>query len=138
MSHTERYRAQHAEIMRLATDLGRLMSVATLSHDAAGARATLSELSGKLLVHLAAEDNLLYPKLLQSPATATQTVARRFLSEMGPISKSFKEYAVRWGSARAIQADTQSFVTETKAVLDALSERIRREHAELYPLADAS
>lgn len=136
MSHTERYRGQHAEIMQPAAQLGRQLAPAALAADATPARKALSELSGKLIVHNAAEDKLLYPRLLQSTDTATRTVAQRFLAEMGPISQTFKDYAVRWGTAQAIQSDAQKFVSETQAILKSLVERIRHENAELYPLAD--
>lgn len=137
MSKTERYRTQHGEIMRLAGDLERELVSKTLAADAGKAREVLSQLTGKLLVHLAAEDNLLYPQLLKSSESATRSVAERFSAEMKPISESFKSYASRWASARTIQTDAEGFVKETRAICKALGERIRREHAELYPLADS-
>lgn len=136
MSNTERYRAQHAEIIRLATDLKQHLSAVTLAADPAAARHILSELTGKLLMHLAAEDNVLYPKMLKSTDANTRALAQRFVTEMHPITDAFKQYAVRWGSARTIQADPDGFIRETKEITTVLGERIRREHAELYTLAD--
>lgn len=136
MSYTERYRAQHAEIMRLATELGRHLTPDALQRDASAPRAVLAELSGKLLVHLAAEDNVLYPRMLKSSDAKARALAQRFIDEMQPISKAFKDYAVRWGSARAIQSGAEAFIHETREILAALGERVRREHAELYALAD--
>jgi hypothetical protein len=55
---------------------------------------------------------------------------------MHPITDAFKQYAVRWGNAKIIQGDPDTFIRETKEITNVLGERIRREHAELYRLAD--
>ena len=136
MSNIERYRAQHAEILRLATDLKRHLSPATLAADAAPVRRILSELSSKLLTHLAAEDNVIYPRMLKSADAKTRALARRFVADMHPISDAFSRYAVRWGNAAAIQANAEAFVRETQRIIQVLMERISREHVELYSLAD--
>ena len=136
MSNTERYRAQHAEILQLATDLKRHLYPATLAADAGPTRRILSELSGKLLTHLAAEDNVFYPQMLKSADAKTRALARRFVAEMHPISDAVKRHAVRWGSARTIQGNAEAFVRETQRIIQVLAERIRREHVELYSLAD--
>jgi hypothetical protein len=136
MSRTHRYRHQHTEIMRLATQLGDHLVPSQLAADGAEARRILSELSGKLIVHLAAEDNLLYPQLLNSRDLAARKLARRFLNEMGPLADAFKDYAVRWGILKRIQSKPEQFAEETQAIIKTLSERILRENTELYPLAD--
>jgi hypothetical protein len=56
---------------------------------------------------------------------------------MHPISDAFKKCAVRWGNAKTIQADTETFIRETQETTTVLGERIRREHVELYALADS-
>lgn len=136
MSNTERYRVQHAEIARLAGDLKRHLNPVELGGGADKARAVLAELGGKLFVHLAAEDKVLYPQLLKSADTKMQELARRFLAEMQPISAAFKSFSVRWGNTRAIQSNVEAFIAESRQILAALEQRIRREHEELYSLAD--
>jgi hypothetical protein len=137
VSNTERYRAQHAEILRLATGLKRRLSPATLAADAAPARYILSELSGQLLMHLAAEDNVFYPQMLRSADAKTRALTQRFVADMHPIADAFRRYAVRWGNARTIQANAEAFVRETQRIIQVLAERISREHVELYSLADS-
>jgi hypothetical protein len=136
MSQIDRYRQQHAEIMRLATELGKQLVPTKLALDAAGARKILSELSGKIIVHLAAEDTVLYPQLLKSKDSSTQALAKRFADEMGALAQTFKAYAVRWGVEKEIQSKPDAFANETRAIIKALSDRIRRENSELYPLAE--
>jgi hypothetical protein len=136
VSNTERYRAQHAEILQLATDLKRHLSPTSLAADAAPARRILCELGGKLLMHFAAEDDVIYPQMLRSSDAKTRALTRRFAAEMHSISDAVKRHAVRWGSARTIQANAEAFVRETQRIIQVLIERIRREHVELYSLAD--
>jgi Hemerythrin HHE cation binding domain len=136
VNRTDRYRRQHAEIMQLATELGKQLDPSALAANASEARRILSDLSGKLIVHLAAEDTLLYPQLLTCRDQVTQKVAQQFTADMAPISKAFKDYALRWASAGEIQSRADAFVWETRNIIDALAQRIRRENTELYPLAD--
>lgn len=136
MRRTIRYLEQHAQIMRLARDLERHLIPHELAKDASAARQVLSLLSGKLLVHLAVEDRLLYPEILHCADPAVRAVGQRFLEEMGPISQAFKSYSIRWGTQGAIQSEPAAFVAETKSILAAVEERIRREDRELYPLAE--
>lgn len=136
MGHTDRYRQQHAEIMRLAVEIGKRLEPATLVNSAAEVRKLLSEMSGKIIVHLAAEDTVLYPLLQKSKDPSTKALAARFAAEMGPIAQAFQNYAVRWGMESEIRSKPDAFASETKAIVKALSERIRKENTELYPLAD--
>lgn len=136
MSHTDRYRQQHSEIMRLATDLGKKLVPSQLAVGASDARRLLSELSGKFIVHLAAEDMLLYPMMLKCKDASAQALAKRFAVDMQPMAQAFKDYAVRWNAAAEIQKNPEGFTNETRGIIKALSERIRKENTELYPLAD--
>ncbi|HEX3845217.1 MAG TPA: hypothetical protein VHV80_12705 [Steroidobacteraceae bacterium] len=45
--------------------------------------------------------------------------------------------AVRWGNAKNIQADVEALIRETQEITTVLGERMRREHAQLYALADS-
>ncbi|HEY3784105.1 MAG TPA: hemerythrin domain-containing protein [Steroidobacteraceae bacterium] len=134
MRGTIRYREQHAPIIRLARDLERHLIGDELAKDASAARQLLSLLSGKLFVHLAVEDRLLYPGILHCEDPAVRAASQRFLQEMGPISQAFKSDSIRWGTQGAIQSRPDAFVAETKQILAAVEERIRRENRALYPL----
>jgi hypothetical protein len=136
MKHTDRYRQQHAEIMTLATQLSKRLSPATLVDEAAEVRKLLGDLAAKIVVHLAAEDTVLYPKLFNSKNSATQALAKRFANEMGLIAQTFRAYVTRWATETAIRSKPEDFAKESQAIIKALGERIRRENTELYPLAD--
>lgn len=85
-----------------------------------------------LLLHLAQEDHLMYPRLRSSPDPLTREIAERFQREMGDLATNYRAYALRWG-ASAIAADWNGFRTESRKIIAALQRRIRREETELYP-----
>ncbi|NIQ08672.1 MAG: hypothetical protein GWO08_01590, partial [Gammaproteobacteria bacterium] len=64
MANTQQFRQQHDDLLTIATKMAESFDVDSLSRDAKEMRALLSELAGKLKVHLAMEDKHLYPKLL--------------------------------------------------------------------------
>ena len=132
---TEMYREQHDHLRALAADLRATFDPAALARDATHARALLSRLGGKLAVHLAMEDRSLYPFLKAQPDRALSRTAWRFQEEMGGIHAAFSAFSARWPNPPAISADPLAFAAEASAVLAALEQRIRREEAELFPLA---
>ena len=102
----------------------------------APARSALSKLAGKLLLHLGAEDEHLYPNLMASNDAETKKIAQQFVDEMGGIAKAFLGYNEKWKTASSIQADAAGFITETKGIYAALADRIDKENNILYPLMD--
>ena len=86
-------------------------------------------------VHLAMEDNALYPRLAQVNVDNSRGVAEAFQQEMGGLARTFAGYNEKW-QANEIAADPAGFARDTHAVFAAIGRRIARENAELYPLAD--
>jgi len=136
MTATASFRKQHSELLTVAGEIGKLLDAARLAADATSARTLLSNLAGKLKVHLAMEDKTLYPRLMQDPDPKVSAMAKRFADEMGGIAEVFGGYMDRWPTAKAIQEAPQRFVTDTQKLFAALSTRIDRENNQLYPLLD--
>jgi hemerythrin-like domain-containing protein len=136
MAATASFRKQHDELLAVAGEIGKLLDASRLADDAASARTLLSNLAGKLKIHLAMEDKTLYPRLMQDPDPKVSAMAKRFADEMGGIAEVFGGYMERWPTARAIQEAPQRFVTDTQKLFGALSTRIDRENNQLYPLLD--
>jgi iron-sulfur cluster repair protein YtfE (RIC family) len=131
------YRKQHAELVEIVQAMAGKLDQASLANSGATEMtALLKVLAGKLLVHLAAEDYDLYPKLIASSNRETSTTAKQFQDEMGGLKGAFKEYYQAWGSAEAIQGDPGTFIEQTQGVFEALGTRVERENTILYPLAD--
>jgi iron-sulfur cluster repair protein YtfE (RIC family) len=132
MSFTDKFRTQHNEILAIAKEMStRLKGDA----DPAALRKLLSNLAGKLNFHLAMEDQALYPRLMERKDSDAKEMATRFMTEMGGLGKAFTTYNDKW-QVSAIRNDPAGFASETQTVFGALSKRIGRENAELYPLAD--
>jgi len=125
---------QHVELLRLATELDAATRAIESPVGPAQARRVCAQLAGRLRVHLAMEDEFLYPTLMDSPAAETAAQARRFADEMGGLAGVFGKYYDQWRKPQAIEVQSTQFVSETKSLISALGTRISREERELYPL----
>ncbi|MBN8530323.1 MAG: hemerythrin domain-containing protein [Alphaproteobacteria bacterium] len=134
MLRTESFRIQHKEIAELMISIENNLPL--LPQEAESLRRKLSELAGKLSVHLAMEDKSLYPAMVNSASEEARTTATVFMHDMGDLAATFKAYTTRWPGADAIREDTGGFVNETRKVFQALRNRVAREETVLYPLAD--
>jgi hypothetical protein len=136
MRLTENLRRQHQELAALAREIGRLLQPGKLASDGGPVRHLLALLAGTLRVHVAMEDESLYPRLLAHRDPGVRDKARRFLDEMGGIRIEFSEYLRAWPGPSAIQARPEEFVAATRRMFALLYERMQRENEELHPLAD--
>ncbi len=136
MSETKIFRDQHDELLKIASEISKHLSIDVLSKDAHEVRRLLSELLGNLDVHLTMEDKALYPQLLAHSDGRVKSVAGRFVYEMGGIGETLKDYRSKWRTPAAIQKDPSDFIKQTKAILDALTKRIEKENNELYKMVD--
>jgi|APDOM4702015159_1054818.scaffolds.fasta_scaffold94015_1 hypothetical protein len=136
MAYTDKFRAQHGELLNVAKAMGDLLIADQLRKDAREVRHLLSVLHGKLSVHLAMEDKSLYPRLLNHHEADIRTTTQRYIDEMGSLAGAFKAYVGRWPTATAIQANPDAFIAETGGVFEALGKRIVQENQELYVMAD--
>lgn len=63
MAATDNFRKQHAEIIEIVKQIEPALVPQNLSANPASIKPLLTSLMGKLSVHLAMEDNALYPRL---------------------------------------------------------------------------
>lgn len=136
MARTDKFREQHGEILRLASELRATLVESKLAADGTASRSLLSKLLGKLTLHLAAEDRHLYPELQRSADAAVAALSKRFATEMGGIAAQIADWGKRWPTPNAIKADPRKFMAESNGILDILWNRMQRENRELYPAAD--
>lgn len=136
MARTDKFRAQHDELLTLASDLQATLNESQLAVDASASRSVLSKLMGKLTMHLAAEDKVLYPDLQSSSDPAVVGLAKRFADEMSGVAPTVVAFNEKWATPSAIKANPASFIAETKNILGVLGNRINRENRELYAAAD--
>ncbi|NLT95990.1 MAG: hemerythrin domain-containing protein [Clostridia bacterium] len=136
MEKTLRFRKQHEEITQLAENLSSFLKPERLRTEAKTARLILAKLAGVLNIHLAAEDNVLYPNLLNSDDEQIKVMAQKYIAEMSALKNSFNEYLKKWPSPLSLQNNPEQFIEETKQIFEILGQRIQRENDELYTLVD--
>ena len=107
-----------------------------LESEAKAARLVLSKLAGVLNMHLAAEDNVLYPNLLKTENEEIRTIAQKYIDEMSSLKESFGKYLKKWPSSLSLQSNPEEFIVETEQILLLLRQRIQRENNELYYIVD--
>jgi len=129
-------RMEHLRILAIADGLA-----AIARRSAPGNRLELFRLRGDLrrtlLVHLAREDWVVYPRLLASTRPQVHALAKRLAVQAAAFSAAFQAYGRKWTTA-SIEADWPGFRRETLDILAQLRQRIRVEDHELYPLVDDS
>ncbi len=136
MSKTQRFRDQHDDLLKIASEISVHLNVDELSNDASEVRSLLSNLLGKLTFHLSMEDKSLYPRLLEHSDERVKSIAKRFIDEMGSLGEAVNAYKNKWPSALLIQKDPSDFIVQTKGIIDALAKRIESENNELYKIVD--
>ena len=136
MRKTEQLRHQHAGIMDVILAITDQLNEATILDRIPDILGQMIDLSGRLKAHLAVEDQMLYPMMIAADHPLASDRAAEYQEEMGGLAANFENYMSKWRSFTAIEADPSGFVTETRELFEALSERIDRENNRLYPLAD--
>ena len=136
MPKTDRFRRQHDQLLEVVGEITSYLNPAAIDVNASDVARLLARLSGKLRIHLAMEDESLYPRLLKSSDPRISATADEFIAEMGTIGVTFKSYMDTWGSASYIKRDPNAFISDTKELFSALGDRINRENNELYPIVD--
>lgn len=134
MSNVARLREEHAELVKIASQLSALVDQPTPPPQVE-LFALRRQLSSTLIAHLKAEDWVLYPRLMGSGNAEVAATAQAFNDEMGGLASTYLAYSDKW-NAGAIASDWPGYCAETKTIIAALTDRITRENRELYPLLD--
>jgi len=133
MSAIDSARAQHAELMALASQVA--AALGARHHDpVSSVNKALLRLTGRLASHLVAEDDHIYPILRRHPDPRVRDVAERFSRELGGLAAAMEDYKAEWRAVWGLAELPAPFVRRTRLVLAALEERTRREDEELYAL----
>lgn len=94
----------------------------------------INKLAGNLNIHLMNEDKFLYPNLLKSTDLTVQKLAVQYNSEMGDLANIFTEYKNKYNTSFKINEKKDSFINDTKKVLNTLVKRIEKEDNGLYKI----
>jgi hypothetical protein len=136
-SSCDRFRRQHEELKNLGVEIAAKLSRRTIMEEAVNVRRLVAQFAGKLTVHASMENEALYPRLFEHSDPAVRACAKELFDEVGDLYAIFHDYAARWPTVEAIQANGAGFVKETREILFRLAVRMTKENDELYPLVDA-
>ncbi len=135
MAVTEILRKQHAELVETVRQIEASLDPQHLTAGAGEMRRLLSTLIGKLKMHLAMEDNALYPSMQKHVDAAMRDAGAKFSSEMAAIKPVVEAFSKKWSEAE-IAKNAAAFCAETKQIFAVLADRIKRENTQLYPLVE--
>jgi len=127
-------RADHRVIVRLVAGVRGCAAGLKTRGDGLELVALLGRLDRRLIDHLAAEDEGLYPALAQSDDPALRRAAEEAIRDLGGLKEAWRAYLARW-DLEAMLAAPEVFRATTAALMSAIVFRIELEEATLYPLA---
>lgn len=136
MSKTVNYRRQHKEILELITVILNNLESENFKENSKEIRSMLAKLAGKLKIHLAMEDKVLYPELLNNKKAEVKALAQIYLNEVGGLKEQFTNYINKWPRPTDIEKTPELFKKETVQIFDHFKKRIIREENELYDIYD--
>ena len=128
----DKFKHQHADIMSNISALRRLAQAGVAQNAADIARLIVS-MSSTIKLHLAVEDQMLYPALQRGDNAELARMGRQYQSEMTSIASAYDAFARRWNTADGVRRDAQGFRNEANVVLRRVFERMQREDREFYP-----
>jgi len=130
-----RYRDHHADLARLAQQVTDTLPSLGQTPDLALIRHALTAFTAKLRVHLALEDDALYPRLFRHDNSRIRQTADQFSREMGDLRQGYDAHIHHWSNAE-IERDPATFSQATRRIVETLMARMGREDLQLYPLLD--
>ncbi|MGY1521872.1 hemerythrin domain-containing protein [Luteimonas sp. A482] len=130
----DRYHRDDATILRQIHTL-RSLSQAGIDENADRISAAIVDTASLIKFHLAAEEQVLYPRLARSGVPEVEALSTRYRAEMRSLAGAFARFVDQWRVPARLQRDPEGFRDDANTVLKALYERLRREDRELYPAA---
>ncbi|MFY7778882.1 MAG: hemerythrin domain-containing protein [Elstera sp.] len=133
---TERFRAQHNDIEQRICDVEAQLRNSNWRENITALRAEFTQLSAKLRIHLALEDNALYPRLSTHSNSDLSALAHQYQLEMGDIRDRYEDFITEWLHGERLSREPKEFERSSALLFSTLRNRLERENTELYPLAD--
>ncbi len=128
-------RGQHYELRRIILELLEILEEGDIDQNQLLISMKIGTLSGILAMHLAFEDNHLYPDLMDHGHHEVRSTVVRYKEDMGDLSQRFNHYMDKYlKHPQAISNAAQDFVADTKTIVYAIKSRIEHEEYSLFPL----
>ena len=127
---------QHVNILGSITTLRRLAH-AGVAHNATEIARLIVTMSSTIKLHLAVEDQALYPALQRGSNAELARMGQQYQQEMGAIARAYDTFARRWNRPESVRRDEQGFRDDANQVLRMVHERMQRENHDFYPRIEA-
>jgi len=123
----------HKNITGIVSELN--SSLTDIEGNASDIAKAISRLAGVLKIHLSNEDKYLYPSMMNSSNPELQKKAQAYQTEMGGLSNEFMNFKDNYNTATKVKQNKENAKKDISAVCKKISERIKHEDTDLYPLA---
>lgn len=127
-------RQQHHDAEQIAADIISIIASFRNEYDAIPIARQIGKLNALLRIHLAYEDSVLYPSLIDSGDDSAAALAHEFWEHSGAVAEQFEDFARRWSGPTVIAAMFDAFREEAATLFATLGARIERENDLLFPL----
>ena len=132
----DKFKHQHGDIKRRIAELRDLARAGADTHAEAIAQGIVA-MSALIKLHLAVEDQVLYPALQADRQSDLARLARHYQSDMVPIAAAYDAFARRWNTSQRVRENVVEFRDDANLVLRKLHERMLREDRDFYPQIEA-
>ena len=132
----EKFKHQHVKILESISTLRRLARSGVAANAKEIAQLIVA-MSSTIKLHLAVEDQSLYPALQRSGDAELARIGERYKQEMSGLCSAYEGFAHRWNHTDGLVRDEEGFRADANNVLRLLQERIQRENQEFYPRIEA-
>jgi len=132
----DKLKKQHVDILGCIAAL-REASQAGIVKNAAQIAQLIISMSSIIKLHLAVEDQMLYPTLRNGNNATLAKMGKKFQDEMGSIASAYVTFAGRWNQAEKVSHDPEGFRLDANTVLKTVYERMQKENSVFYPAIEA-
>ena len=132
----DKFKHQHVDILGNIAALRRLAQ-AGVAHNATEIARLIVGMSSTIKLHLAVEDQALYPALQRGHNPELARLGQQYQRDMGPIAQAYEAFARRWNLPESVRRDEQGFRDDANRVLRTVHERMQRENRDFYPRIEA-
>ena len=112
----DKFKHQHVDILRRIAAL-RELTHAGVARNAEAIAQGIVAMSALIKLHLAVEDQVLYPALQTDRQSDLARLARHYQSDMVPIAAAYDAFARRWNTSQRVREDAQGFRDDANLVL---------------------
>src|SRR5690606_36685418 len=112
----EKFKHQHTDILHSIAQL-RALAHAGVEGNALAIAQGIVSMSGTIKLHLAVEDQVLYPALRSGDNAELARMGRHHQGELAAIAQAYDSFTRRWYTADSVPSDAQGFPLHANAVL---------------------